>query len=227
MCGRYVLKTSAIDLKRQFHLDEVPQLHARYNIAPLQAAPIVTDAAPKKLVLAQWGLLPSWAKDAKIAHQLINARAETLKEKPAFKELLATHRCIVPADGFYEWRHEGQRRLPHFIRDTNCQVLAMAGLWSHWTSPDGLGVESFTIITTSANAELQSLHQRMPVFLDEEDRGRWLSGPTHDFAALESLLRPWHGSTLEFSEVSQHVNAVTVDDERCLAPPSTVQLRLL
>ena len=113
MCGRYVLKASALDLQRQFHLDEVPQLTARYNIAPLQAAPIILDAAPRKLVVAQWGLLPRWAKSTKIAHQLINARAETLKDKAAFKELLAGHRCLVPCDGFYEWRKEGAQRLPH------------------------------------------------------------------------------------------------------------------
>lgn len=227
MCGRYVLKASALDLQRQFGLDEVPQLHARYNIAPLQAAPVILDSAPKKLVLAQWGLLPHWAKDAKVAHQLINARAETIKEKPAFRELLAAHRCIVPADGFYEWRHEGKQRLPHFVHDEKNELLAMAGLWNRWRSPDGLEFDTFTIITTTANGDLQSLHDRMPVILDAEDRGRWLSGPSTDLAALESLLRPWHGSKLEYVQVSQHVNAVGVDDERCLAPPTTVQLRLL
>jgi putative SOS response-associated peptidase YedK len=227
MCGRYVLKASTLDLKREFHLDEVPALHARYNIAPLQAAPVILDHAPRKLVLAQWGLLPRWAKDARLAHQLINARAETLESKPAFRDLLGTHRCLVPCDGFYEWRHEGPQRLPHFVHDAGGHLLAMAGLWSRWRSPDGLDLDTFTIITTRANAALRSLHERMPVFLDAEARERWLSGPTSDLAALEALLVPWHGSPLEITPVSQHVNSVTVDDERCLEPPSTVQLRLL
>lgn len=227
MCGRYVLKASALDLQHEFHLDEVPSLTARYNIAPMQAAPVILDAAPRKLVLAQWGLLPRWAKSAKIAHQLINARAETLKEKAAFKELLGTHRCLVPCDGFYEWRHEGPQRLPHFVHQQNGHLLAMAGLWSRWRSPDGLDLDTFTIITTRASAELQGLHDRMPVFLDGEGRQRWLSGPTHDLASLELLLQPWHVSPLEIVPVSQHVNSVLVDDAACLEPPATVQLRLL
>ena len=227
MCGRYVLKASALDLQREFRLDEVPSLAARYNIAPMQAAPIITDAAPKKLTIAQWGLLPHWAKNTKIAHQMINARSETLRIKGAFKELLTTHRCLIPADGFYEWRHEGRSRLPHFVHRPDGRLLAMAGMWSRWRSPDGLDLDTFVIITTGANTELQSLHDRMPVFLDDEGRQRWLSGSTRDFAALEALLKPWHASPLEVTEVSQHVNSVQVDDAACLAPPATHQLRLL
>lgn len=225
MCGRYVLKASALDLQREFHLDEVPSTTARFNIAPMQAAPIILDAAPRKLSIAQWGLLPRWAKDSKVAHQLINLRAETLDTK--FKDLLSTHRCLVPCDGFYEWRREGRVRQPHFIHRPDGHLLAMAGLWNRWRSHEGLEVDTFTVITTRASAELQSLHDRMPVFLDEEGRHRWLSGPTKDLAALEQLLTPWHASPLAITEVSTHVNSVQVDDERCLEPPATVQLRLL
>ena len=223
MCGRYVLKASALDLQREFHLDEVPQVTARYNIAPLQAAPVILDAAPRKLTLAQWGLLPRWARSAKSAHQLINARSETLKDKAAFKELLGTQRCLVPCDGFYEWRHEGPQRLPHFVHRPDGHLLAMAGLWNRWRSPDGLEVDTFTVITTRASAQLQSLHERMPVFLDTQGQRRWL---THDLAPLDDLLHPW-GGALEVTQVSQHVNSVSVDDQRCLEPPSSVQLRLL
>ncbi len=225
MCGRYVLKASALDLKQQFHLDEVPPLHARYNIAPMQAAPIILAAAPRKLVMAQWGLLPHWAKDEKAAHHLINTRAESLKEKPAFHALLAKHRCVVPADGFYEWRHEGTRRLPHFVHAPGNQLMAMAGLWSRWRSPEGLEIDTFSIITTAANAQVETLHDRMPVLLDTAGRAQWLGA--NDLPALEALLHPWQGGPLALDEVSQHVNSVAVDDERCLAPPSTVQLRLL
>lgn len=226
MCGRYVLRASALDLQRQFNLDEVPQLHARYNIAPLQAAPIIHSAQPRHLVVAQWGLLPKWAKDAKLAHQLINARAETLDEKNAFKDLLDAHRCLVPADGFYEWRHEGKQRLPHFIHRRDGVLLAMAGLWSRWRSPDGLDVDTFTIITTAANDDVRTLHERMPVFLDEAQRGVWMSD-THDHAALRQVLVAPQAGQLVLDAVGTHVNSVAVDDERCLEPPTTVQLRLL
>lgn len=225
MCGRYVLKASSLDLQKEFHLDEVPALAARFNIAPTQAAPIIMDAAPTRLVIAQWGLLPRWAKDVKVAHSLINLRSETLDKK--FKELLSTQRCVIPCDGFYEWRHEGKSRLPHFIHRPDGRLLAMAGLWNRWRSPEGMELDTFTVITTGANAELRSLHDRMPVFLDEEARKRWLSGPTMDLAALEELLKPWHASPLVQTAVSTHVNSVKVDDEHCLDPPATEQLRLL
>jgi putative SOS response-associated peptidase YedK len=225
MCGRYVLKASTLDLQKQFGLDEVPSFSARYNIAPMQAAPIILDAAPRKLVIAQWGLLPRWAKDPKVAHSLINLRSETLDTK--FKELLSTHRCVIPCDGFYEWRHEGKSRLPHFIHRPDGHLLAMAGLWNRWRSPEGLELDTFTVITTAANAQLKSLHDRMPVFLDEEGRQRWLTGPTKDLASLEALLKPWHASPLELTRVSTHVNSVKVDDPQCLEPPATEQLQLL
>lgn len=173
------------------------------------------------------GAAPAVGEGRPPAHQLINARAETLKDKPAFKEAFVNHRCLVPCDGFYEWRREGPRRVPHFVHDAGNHLLAMAGLWNRWRSPEGLDVDTFTIVTTRANEDLASLHDRMPVFLDAEGRERWLSGPTQDLAALEALLRPWHGSKLELTEVDARVNSVTVDDEGCLAPPTTVQLRLL
>jgi putative SOS response-associated peptidase YedK len=226
MCGRYVLKASKVELSKQFHLDEVPQWSARYNIAPLQAAPIIHSAAPKRLVLAQWGLLPHWAKDPKIAHTLINARAETIEQKSVFRELVGTHRCVVPADGFYEWRHEGRQRLPHFVHRTDGALLAMAGLWSRWRSPDGLDVDTFTIITTAANSDVKELHERMPVLLSGEGLGLWLSD-TKDHRAVEALLVTPPGKQLLLTPVSSHVNSVNVDDPRCLEPPTTIQLRLL
>lgn len=227
MCGRYVLKASTLELQQTFHLDEVPPRSARYNIAPLQAAPVILDAAPKRLALAQWGLLPPWAKDAKRAHQLINARAETVAEKPAFKALLRTHRCLVPADGFYEWKHEGGRGRPHFVHLPGGQLLALAGLWNRWRSPDGLEVDTFSIITTRTEGRLAWLHDRMPALLDAEGRQAWLAGPGVPVEHLQALLHPWAGEPLELTEVSTHVNSVQVDDARCLEPPATVQLALL
>lgn len=218
MCGRYVLKASALDLKRQFRLDDVPPISERFNIAPMQAAPIITDASPKKLTVAQWGLLPSWAKSAKQANQFINARAETLTEKPAYKELVRSHRCLVPCDGFYEWRHEGSQRLPHFVHRRDGVLLALAGLWNRWHDMD-----TFTIVTTDANEQMKTLHDRMPLILDDEGQAAWLAGAAVD---VKPWLQPWRGE-LELTQVSTHVNSVQVDDARCLEPPATVQLRLL
>ncbi len=227
MCGRYTLKTSAIDLQREFNLDAEPQLEARYNIAPTQAAPVIVDTAPRRLTLARWGLIPTWAKDARIAAKLINARSETLAEKPAFKDLLLDHRCLVPCDGFYEWRRHGKQKTPMFIEAPEHGPLAMAGLWTSWRSPEGVDVMTFTIVTTAANETVRPIHDRMPAFLDREARARWLSGPTKDAAALLELLRPWHAGPLRAYEVSPHVNAVAADDPTCIAPATTVQLTLL
>jgi putative SOS response-associated peptidase YedK len=219
MCGRYVLKTSAIDLRQQLSLDDGVAVTARYNIAPLQAAPIITDAAPRVLTLAQWGLLPFWAKDARLASKLINARAETVATNPAFKSLVQTQRCLVPCDGFYEWTRDGKARVPHYVHAPDDHVLTMAGLWSVWRSPDGLEVTTFTIITTAANPMMRSLHTRMPAFLDLPSRQRWLA------SADTSLLVPWAGALVE-QQVGPKVNHVAVDDESCLAPATVVQLNL-
>ncbi|MEW5739299.1 MAG: SOS response-associated peptidase [Myxococcota bacterium] len=228
MCGRYVLKASPAELQKVFHLEHVPEaLPPRFNIAPLQAAPVILDAAPGELTVARWGLLPHWAKETKVASRMINARAETLAKKTVFRELLPRHRCLVPCDGFYEWKRSGRAREPHFIHAKSGELLAMAGLWSRWRSPDGLDVITFTIITSAANELVRSLHDRMPVFLDEEGRRRWLSGPAYDLAALEQLLRPWHGAPLTEYAVTPHVNKVAFDDPSCLEPAHTVQLSLL
>jgi len=224
MCGRYVLKTSALDLERELHLEERPVLEARYNIAPLQAAPVLLGTGARVLTIARWGLLPRWAKDVRIASRLINARSETLASANAFKDLLAAHRCLVPCDGFYEWTREGRLRTPHFIHAAVPHLLTMAGLWSTWTSPEGLAVVTFTVVTTRANDLVSRLHDRMPIFLDGPDREAWLHGPLE--AALP-LLAPWSGAPLAEYQVGRAVNSVAVDDPRCLQPATEVQLSLL
>jgi putative SOS response-associated peptidase YedK len=223
MCGRYTLKTTSLVLTQQLGLDEAPALEARYNLAPMQAAPIVLDRAPTTLTLAQWGLLPFWAKDARLASKLINARAETLDEKPAFRQLLKTHRCLVPCDGFYEWTRHGAQRTPHFIHRPDDGVLTMAGLHSLWKSPDGLEVLTFTIITTAANSMMRSLHDRMPVFLEGPAREAWLSKAEGE---LRPLLVPWSGTLVEH-QVAAHVNSVAFDDPTCIEPAKVMQLSLL
>lgn len=225
MCGRYTLKTSAVELQRELNLDEAPQLEARYNIAPTQAAPIVTGQATRRLVTARWGLLPSWAKDTRIAAKLINARSETLLQKAVFRELVDKQRCLVPCDGFYEWKRHGTQRTPMYIDRADHGLLTMAGLWATWRSPEGMDVVSFTIITTAANEVVRAVHDRMPVFLDAQGRERWLAGPGKD--ELHELLCPWRGEGLEAYQVSPRVNSVAADDAACIEPAKTVQLSLL
>lgn len=227
MCGRYTLATNPLELQRALNLDAIEALEPRYNIAPTQAAPIITHAAPRKLTLARWGLLPRWAKSARLAAKTINARAETLAEKASFKQALRDHRCLVPCDGFYEWKKHGAQRTPLNITASSGRVLTMAGLWSTWRSPEGLDVVTFTIITTDANEFMAPIHDRMPAFLEAGDRARWLSGPAQDTAGLLELLRPWRGEPLKAVEVSSKVNSVAVDDPSCLAPATSVQLTLL
>jgi putative SOS response-associated peptidase YedK len=224
MCGRYVLKTSALDLERELHLEGTPVVEARYNLAPLQAAPILLGFGPRQLTQARWGLLPRWAKDGRLASRLINARAETLAETNAFRDLLADHRCLVPCDGFYEWTRDGRQRTPHYIHAATPRLLTMAGLWSSWTSPEGLEVVTFTVVTTSANGTVRPLHDRMPVFLEGAGRETWLRGP---YQAAAPLLVPWAGAPLAEYQVGRAVNSVAVDDPRCLEPATAVQLSLL
>lgn len=228
MCGRYVLKASTLDLRRELHLDEheLPSIHPRYNVAPLQAVPVVTLSKPRQLTIAQWGLLPSWSSDASLAHKLINARVESLEQKKPFAGLLASQRCLIPCDGFYEWHQEGRTRVPYFIHDEADRILTMAGLWNRWRSPEGIEVDTFVVLTTAASPALVDLHDRMPVFLDTAARSVWLDA-RRETEPLRALLKPWDSSRLLRRQVSPYVGKVEHDDERCIAPASEVQLRLL
>ena len=223
MCARYTLKANPLELQEEFELADVPLLHPRYNIAPTQAAPIITATHPHTLTTARWGLIPSWAKDASISTHTLNARAETVATKGAFKEAFAQRRCLVPVDGFYEWRQAGKLRQPLHITLASHRAFSLAGLWETWRNPEGLEVVTFTIITTQANEAIRSVHDRMPVFIAREDRHAWLTDRAHAAA----LLKPWAGEALQLVEVNPLVNKATVDDPRCLEPARTVQLSLL
>ncbi len=223
MCARYTLQANPLELQEEFELADVPVLHPRYNIAPTQAAPIITAPHPKELTMARWGLIPSWAKSVSISTHTINARAETVATKGVFKDSFAHRRCLVPVDGFYEWRHQGKQRLPLHITVESRRPFSLAGLWDTWRTPEGLEVVTFTIVTTDANDAIRGVHDRMPVFIAREDRHRWLTDAAHAAA----LLKPWAGEPLQLTEVNPLVNKSTVDDPRCLQPARTVQLPLL
>jgi putative SOS response-associated peptidase YedK len=189
MCGRFALKNPQA-LKAAFDLADMPELPPRYNIAPTQDIAIIrADTSGRHLSLAHWGLIPSWAKSADSGYSTINARAETVDTKPSFRAPFKRHRCIIPADGFYEWHEEGGIKIPHHIGRTNGAPFALAGLWDVWKGPEG-EVTSCTIIVTEANAFMKRLHDRMPVILAPADYVRWLDPDNHDTASLKPLLAP-------------------------------------
>jgi putative SOS response-associated peptidase YedK len=218
MCGRYLLTTPVDALAQLFRFSERPNLGPRYNIAPTQDVPIVRLARGidrRELILVRWGLVPYWADDPKIGNRLINARAESIEAMRAFREAYRRRRCLVPADGFFEWRKVGKRRQPLLFRPRDCAPFAFAGLWERWQQPGGGVLRSCTIVTCAANALVATVHDRMPVILAAADHGGWLN-PEIDGRAL---LRPCPADWLEAIPVSERVNSPAHDDPECLAPP--------
>ncbi len=205
MCGRFALKNPQA-LKAAFDLKEMPELPPRYNIAPAQDIAIIrADPGGRYLSLAHWGLIPAWAKAADSSYSTINARAETVDTKPSFRAPFKRHRCIIPADGFYEWHEEGGIKIPHHIGRQDGAPLALAGLWDVWKGPQG-EVTSCTIIVTEANAFMKPLHDRMPVILAPQDYARWLDPDNHDTASLKQLLAPAPEDWLTEWPVSRALN---------------------
>lgn len=222
MCGRFAL-IKLIDFV-QLHPwiappDDVPS--ARYNIAPWQPVSAALNEAHPKLSRLLWGLVPSWAKDLSMGARMINARAETLAEKPSFRTSLRRRRCLIPADGFYEWRREadGKTRTPMYIRMRDGRPFAFAGLWDQWQSPDGSSVRSCTIITTRPNELVGQIHDRMPViFSDDESCRRWLTPGEADAREMQELLAPCPAEQMEAYSVSRAVNSPRNDTPRCIEP---------
>jgi putative SOS response-associated peptidase YedK len=180
-----------------------------------------------------WGLIPHWAADPSIGNRMINARAETLTELPSFKLLVDRRRCIIPADGFYEWRKEGKRKVPMWVHLRNREPFGLAGLWDVWRKPDGKRGESFTIITTEPNELVRPVHNRMPVILSREDEGQWLDVSRTSFAKAQSLLKPLPAELMDAHDVSPIVNSAKYDGPECIRPvadheiPPAGQLSLL
>jgi putative SOS response-associated peptidase YedK len=202
------LRTPAADVARAFGLRELPLFEPRYNIAPSQAVLAVrqpADAEDRQAVWLKWGLVPSWAKDPKIGNRLINARGDTVAEKPSFRTAFRRRRCLVPADGFYEWQRVGSHKEPYHIYMADGRPFALAGLWEHWEG-DGETIESCTLVTTEANAKVAELHDRMPVILDPADYDLWLDPAVQDPAAVTPLLRPFPPEQMAFHAVSTWVN---------------------
>ena len=213
MCGRYALHAHPNVIALQFGLPAAPQMKPRFNIAPTQQAPVVRIDPGHKREWAQlrWGLIPSWSKDPSIGARMINARAETVAQKPAFRNAFRRRRCLVPADGYYEWKVEGGRKQPYLLQFASGEPFAMAGLWEQWRSPEGELTETYAIVTTEAAGTARQIHERMPVILAQPDYEAWLSG-----SDPVELLRPWTGAAFSARRVSPRVNSPRFDDPQCL-----------
>jgi putative SOS response-associated peptidase YedK len=220
MCGRFTLTSTPQRLRDRFALAAAPEaVVPHYNIAPSQDVLVIANRAQRLLRPARWGLVPWWAKDRAIGHRMINARVETLSQRPAFRELLERQRCAIPADGFYEWRRlDRKTRQPFYLRGRDGEPLALAGLWDVWRAPDGERLASCTIITVPANGAVAPIHDRMPAILSPEDLDAWLDPAPKPAAELTPLLLPSPDDSLEAYPVSSRVNTPDNDDPDCIAP---------
>jgi len=228
MCGRYTLRTNPQRIAEQFELDELPLLTARYNIAPSQtvgatyAAHNPSGAIVRRWADFTWGLLPAWSESPTGGQRPINARSETAAEKPTFREAFRRRRCLIPADGFYEWRREGKEREPFYFTLRDEGLFAFAGLFEHWqavpgqSSPDD--VASCTILTTEANGPLREFHDRMPVILEPQDYAAWLDPTVEDAARVQPLCRSLDAAKMQHWPVSQRVNGPKRDEPECIRP---------
>ena len=219
MCGRYTITSSPEAFRALFRYFEQPNFPPRYNVAPTQPIPIVRlqDGA-RHFALMRWGLLPSWVKDPKNFALLINARGESVTEKPAFRNAMKRRRCLVPADGFYEWKPVSGRKQPYYIRAKSGAPLAFAGLWETWEGPNGEEVDTAAIVTTSANRTLSSIHDRMPVIVPPDAFDLWLDGANVDAVTASALIQPAPEDLLEAFPVSTAVNRTANDNAKLLEP---------
>ena len=197
---------------------DVPDWAPRYNIAPTQPVPVIRQnpTEPRReLSMMRWGLIPSWAKDSSISAQMINARSETAATKPAFRDPLTSRRCLVPANGFYEWLRTGKARQPYCFEVNDGELFAFAGLWDRWKDPSGQWVKSCSILTTTPNAVTSAVHDRMPVILDPDSYNLWLDPGMNDVREVSALMKPHDARLMRCYPVSTRINHVSNDDEEC------------
>jgi putative SOS response-associated peptidase YedK len=219
MCGRYAITSAPEAIRALFNYDEQPNFPPRYNVAPTQPIPIVRVVDGKRhFALVRWGLIPPWVKDPKTFSLLINARGESVVDKPAFRAAMRRRRCLVPADGFYEWKKVGEGKRPYFVRLKSGQPMAFAGLWETWTGPNGEEMETAAIVTTQANRTLAAIHDRMPVILLPEAFELWLDTANVDAKTAAAMLMPAPDALIEAYEVSTAVNRTANDNAALTAP---------
>ena len=219
MCGRYAITTAPEAVRRLFRYPEQPNFPARYNVAPTQPVPIVRMAdGQRHFALVRWGLIPSWVKDPKTFTLLINARGESVNEKPAFRNAMKRRRCLFPADGFYEWKGVAGRKIPYFARLKSGGPLAFAGLWETWTGPNGEEMETAAIITTDANKEMAQVHHRAPAIVPPEAFDFWLDTDKVDGKTAAAVIGPAPDGSMEVYEISTAVNRVANDSPALIEP---------
>jgi putative SOS response-associated peptidase YedK len=221
VCNRYRLTHSKQHLAERFQASDEIEDRPRYNIAPTQ--PVVTvrkehDRKTRKFTTMRWGLIPFWAKDMSIGTRTLNARSETVTTTPAFRQSILTKRCLIPADGFYEWQKMGSVKQPYCFEVSEGDVFAFAGLWDQWKSPDGQVIESCTILTTTPNSLVADMHDRMPVIVAPDKYDLWLDPDVNDFEAIRDILRPYDANLMRRYPVSRKLNNSKIDDAESAAP---------
>lgn len=218
MCGRYTLKSDGRQVAKVFGLAESPGLSERYNIAPTQSVPVVLEENGRKLQEMHWGLIPSWADDPSIGFRMINARAETVSEKPSYRSAFKRRRCLVVADGFYEWKKTADGKQPYYLRLKHGGPFGFAGLWESWNVEGGEELRSTTIITMEPNEVAAEVHNRMPVILSREFHDVWLDPENNDREELLAMLAPYPAEAMEAYPVSREVNRPANDYPGVLQP---------
>ncbi len=227
MCGRYVIyQTKELAKRFQVPPDELDtlleELRANYNVAPSQTLPVITQDDARHMKLMRWGLIPVWAKDEKIGFKMINARAETLFEKSTWKRPALKQRCLVPANGFYEWKKLDDGKRPFYIKPKDQELFSFAGVYDNWTSREtGEVVQSYSIVTTKPNKEMTAIHDRMPVILQPEQEAHWLDPSNDDPDSIADLLHPYEDNMLEMYEVSRDVGSVANNSKELIYPLPT------
>jgi putative SOS response-associated peptidase YedK len=221
MCGRFVLKAPPSELVTRFGLDECADFGPRYNIPPGTDIPVIRQSPEGKRVLhlLRWGLVPHWAKDPGIGTKLNNARGESVAEKPSFRDAFKRRRCLVPANGFYEWKPEGKIKQPYYISPKDGQPMAMGGLWESWKTPDGSLLRTVCIVTVGPNAVMELIHDRMPVIVPPERWQDWLAAPVEE---IQSLVVPCEAEVLQAWPVSRRVSKTAEDDAGLIESESVV-----
>jgi putative SOS response-associated peptidase YedK len=219
MCGRYLIISSPEAIRRLFRYPEQPNFPARYNIAPTQPVPIVRIAdGQRQFALVRWGFIPAWVKDPRTFTLLINARGDSVNDKPAFRNAMKRRRCLIPADGFYEWRAAGGRKRPYVVRPRDGGPIAFAGLWESWMGPNGEEMETAAIITTQASRDIVHTHDRMPVIVPPDAFDFWLDCTNVDALTAAAVIAPARAGLLEAYEISGAVNRVANDSPALIEP---------
>ena len=221
MCGRFVQYSLFPDIVREFNIQKVDaKPNPSYNIAPTQNVAAVINDGVNRVITCRWGLIPPWSKDPAIGNRMINARAETVADNPSFKKPFRHNRCLIVADGFYEWRKEQDRKIPVYVRPVDGRPFGLAGLYSDWSPPDGDKLRTCTIITTEPNSLLKPIHNRMPVIITRQDSRLWLDPNVQDPESLTPLLLPYDSELMEAYDVSRAVNSPANDSPENIEPVS-------